>query len=405
MKRLLFVCAAILAVLCGCDRTSHNGTKTPESPTDTAAVTPAVTPEKGKDTAKDGDKSEKPLPPVPRSFWLGADISWETEMEQRGEKLYNFTGDEEWECTALMKDLGLNAVRFRVWVDPHGGLCDKKDLLAKCIKAKREGLKIMVDFHYSDYWADPSAQSVPKAWKGHSYEQMKEDLKGHTVEVLTLLKENGIEPNWVQIGNETTNGLLWSRKKGRGEMGSTVVEYEDTVGHIDFAPEQYAGFIQTGNDAVKSVFPSCKTIVHLDNGWDFSIYEKNLGILEKYGVSYDIVGMSLYPYWARDRGRNDADGVITDCIANVSKVYRRFGKESMIVETGFEVDETRPALIEEGRRQLSEVISAAALKTGGHCLGVFYWEPECRPSRYKLGAFGSDGRPTAIMLAFKEASR
>jgi arabinogalactan endo-1,4-beta-galactosidase len=301
-----------------------------------------------------------------------------------------------------MKELGLNALRFRVWVDPTEHFCDKYDLLEKCRRAKAQGMAIMVDFHYSDYWADPQHQPVPKAWQGHSFEQMKEDLRAHTVEVLQLLKDNGIEPEWVQIGNETTHGLLWDYKRGRSAMGSTGREYADTVGHIDFAPEQYAGFIQAGHEAAKSVFPRTRTIVHLDDGWNFAVYEKNLGILEEYDVDYDTVGMSLYPYWAREKGRNDADGVIYDCIANIKKVYSRFGKESIIVETGFEVDENNPAVLEDGRKQLARIIREAKNNTGGHCHGVFYWEPECRPGRYRLGAFGSDGRPTPIMLAFTD---
>lgn len=117
-------------------------------------------------------------------FWLGADISWATEMEAHGHKLYNNAGEER-ECTALMKEMGLNAVRLRVWVDPsaHGNWCNKEDLLVKCQRAKELGMAIMVDFHYSDWWADPNKQNIPASWSGHSYEQMKEDLAAHTIEV------------------------------------------------------------------------------------------------------------------------------------------------------------------------------------------------------------------------------
>ena len=350
-----------------------------------------------------GCKCTRPVDDGP-AFWLGADISWATGMEQRGESLYNFEGEGPVECTALMKELGLNALRFRVWVDPWGGECDKYDLLEKCRRAKEQGMAVMVDFHYSDYWADPQHQPVPKAWKGHSYEQMKEDLRAHTIEVLTLLKDNGIEPEWVQIGNETTHGLLWELNPDRGVMGSTGREYIDTVGHIDFAPAQYAGFIQAGHEAAKSVFPRVRTIVHLDDGWNRAVYDKNLGVLEQYGVQYDMVGMSLYPYWAIEKGRDDADGVISDCIANIGYVYDRFGKETIIVETGFLVDEGNPAVMEQGRSQLARIIREARDSTAGHCHGVFYWEPECRPGRYRLGAFGSDGRPTVIMRAFTESA-
>lgn len=396
MKKHIFLLSFALLLLAGCNtaRKTDDGNESE----------PVPEPSEKHDAEKKEDRKRKKdtEPARDKTFWLGADISWATEMESRGENLYGFEGDEAKECSALMKELGLNALRFRVWVDPIGGFCDKRDLLEKCRRAKAQGMAIMVDFHYSDYWADPQHQPVPKAWQGHSFEQMKEDLRAHTVEVLQLLKDNGIEPEWVQIGNETTHGLLWDYQRGRGIMGSTEREYADTVGHIDFAPEQYAGFIQAGHEAAKSVFPHTKTIVHLDDGWNFDVYEKNLGVLEKYGVKYDMVGMSLYPYWAREKGRNDADGVISDCIANIKKVHSRFGKETIIVETGFEVDENNPTVLEDGRKQLARIISEARNNTGGHCHGVFYWEPECRPSRYRLGAFGSDGRPTAIMRGFTD---
>ena len=184
-------------------------------------------------------------------FWLGADIGWCTEYESKGYKFYNGAGEER-ECTALMKELGLNAVRHRVWVDPskHGNWCSKEDLLVKCRRAKALDMAIMVDFHYSDWWADPGKQNIPAAWSGHSYEQMKEDLYNHTVEVLKYLKDNGIEPKWIQVGNETRNGFLWSVKSD--EHGWPVLDEDknptitELMGHVIHNPEQYAGFFATG---------------------------------------------------------------------------------------------------------------------------------------------------------------
>ena len=186
-----------------------------------------------------------------QDFYLGADISWETEMESKGQKLYNWKGEER-ECTALMKEMGMNAVRLRVWVDPsdHGNWCNKEDLLAKAKRAKELGMDVMVDFHYSDWWADPGKQNIPKAWEKLSFKKMCTALATHTNEVLTLLKDNGISPKWVQVGNETSNGLLWP------------------LGKLDQNPKQYAGFFAAGYDAVKAVFPDAKVIVHLDSGFD-----------------------------------------------------------------------------------------------------------------------------------------
>ena len=344
------------------------------------------------------------------SFWLGADISWVTEMESYGHKFYDWEGEER-ECFALMKDMGLNAVRLRVWVDPsaHGNWCGKEDLLVKCLRAKALGMEILLDFHYSDWWADPQKQNIPSSWSGHTYEQMKEDLAVHTVEVLEYLRDNGIRPRWIQVGNETRNGFLWSvLSNERGwpvldENGNTTII--ESMGHAERNPEQYAGLFAAGYDACKSVFPESVVMVHLDNGFDKELYDWNLGVLKAGGAKWDMIGMSLYPYWAMDGGfRDDAETTITDCIENIRHVSDKFGCDVMIVETGFLVDESRPEVLEEGRRQLARVIRESINETGGRCKGVFYWEPQCKPSQYKLGAFKEDGSPTVIMKAFSDWS-
>jgi arabinogalactan endo-1,4-beta-galactosidase len=177
------------------------------------------------------------------------------------------------------------------------------------------------------------------------------------------------------------------------------------MGHVVHNPEQYAGFFAAGYDACKKVFPNAIVMVHLDNGFDKDLYDYNLGVLQAGGAKWDMIGMSLYPYWAMDGGfRDDAETTITDCIENIRYVSEKFGCDVMIVETGFLVDESRPEVLEEGRRQLARVIRESIEQTNGRCKGVFYWEPECKPSQYKLGAFTEDGRPTVIMDAFTDWS-
>ena len=318
-------------------------------------------------------------------FVKGADVGFLAGQERRGQKFHDVKGNER-ECLELLKnDYQMSAIRMRVWVNPRGGSCDKNELLAMARRVKALGMDLMVDFHYSDSWADPAKQPIPKAWQGHSYKEMRKDLRQHTIEVLTLLKDNGIEPRWVQVGNETANGLLWP------------------MGHIEKNPRQYAGFIRTGYDAVKKVFPNAIVIVHLDRGHKQSLYDWNLDIVRKYGGKWDMIGMSLYPYWAREgHPELKADDIITDCIANIRHVSKKYKCDVMIVETGFEVDEQHPEVMEEGRRQLTRVIREARHDTDGHCRGVFYWEPQCLPGGYKLGAFDSHAAPTAIMDGFIE---
>lgn len=328
-------------------------------------------------------------------FALGADISWETEMEAKDEKLFNYQGEER-ECTALMKEMGLNAIRLRVWVNPSEGTtadgkpfgskyCNKEDVLIKAKRAKELGMNVMIDFHYSDWWADPGKQTIPKAWEKHKYKQMLTDVAEHTKEVLTFLKDNGVTPKWVQVGNETSNGMLWP------------------VGNLEQNPKQYAGLFKAGYDAVKEIIPEAIVIVHLDNGYDNDLYNRNLDALRDNGAKWDMIGMSLYPYWSRKTDPNVAR-LMMSFVKNVKSVAKKYGTDVMLVETGFEVNEKEPWIMSEGRTQLTTLIDLCRNSTDGHCKGVFYWEPECKPSLYKLGAFTMSGHPTEIMRAFTHAA-
>ncbi len=324
--------------------------------------------------------------PKGNDFVKGADVGFLTGQERRGVVFHDRNGQER-ECLEMLKnDYQMSAIRMRVWVNPRRGDCDKYVLLAMARRVKALGMDLMVDFHYADSWADPAKQPIPAAWHGHSYEQMKQDVREQTSDVLTLLKQNGIHPRGVQVGNETANGLLWP------------------MGHIEKNPQQYAGFIRTGYDAVKEVFPEALVIIHLDRGHKQSLYDWNLDIVRKYGGKWDMIGMSLYPYWAMEgHPELKADDIITDCIANIRHCSQKYQCDVMIVETGFEVDEQHPEKMDEGRRQLTRIIREARTATDGHCRGVFYWEPQCLPGGYKLGAFDSKAAPTAIMEGFVEA--
>lgn len=353
-------------------------------------------------------------------FALGADISWVTEMESQGHKFYNAAGQER-ECTALMKECGLNAIRLRVWVDPskHGGWCDVEDMVVKAVRAKDLGMDVMVDFHYSDFWADPSKQVKPAAWKDMDLGQLKEAIRNHTTEALQALKAKGVTPKWVQVGNEIRPGMLWDEDaslSGASWSGESTIDYDGNR-KVSFKENwaNLAAFINAGYDAVKSVFPQAVAIVHLDNGFDKSLYTWFFDELKKNGGKWDMIGMSLYPYWCINWDNKDADGnqytdpnkVITDCIANIKAVSACYGCDVMVVETGMECADDKgnlasDAILQQGREQLARIIKECRENTGGKCKGVFYWEPECKPSQYRLGAFTADGKPTVIMNAFKD---
>lgn len=368
-----------------------------------------------------GGKSDNDIKSCPDSvpapsvvFAKGADISWVTELEVKGHKFYNALGEQR-ECTALMKELGLNAVRLRVWVDPqkHDNWCNKADMLVKARRAKELGMDVMIDFHYSDWWADPGQQHKPTAWKGLNLAELKNAVSEHTRDVLSALKSEGITPKWVQVGNEIRPGMLWDEDaalsgasydirecdvKESGSTSTAVKYYKNTF--------NLAAFINAGYEAVKDVFADAIVIVHLDNGYDNELYTWFFDELKKNGGKWDMIGMSLYPYWTRmEHPEYTADRTITDCIANIKSVSKRYDCDVMVVETGMECADdrgnlARASVLQEGKEQLSRIIKECRDNTGGRCKGVFYWEPECKPGQYRLGAFTDDGKPTVIMDAF-----
>lgn len=319
-------------------------------------------------------------------FAKGADISWVTEMEQNGNKFYNSEGQQK-DCFQLMKDLGLNSIRLRVWVDPkdHGNWCNQSDLLAKAKRAEELDMDLMIDFHYSDWWADPGQQNIPTSWQGASYEEMKINLAIHTVTILQSLRSNHITPKWVQVGNETNNGFLWD------------------MGKASENPDKYAGLFAAGYDAVKKVFPEAKVIVHLGCGADNETCNWNLDRLKDNGAKWDMIGLSLYPFYNKPLSASET---VAKGIDNIKKLSEKYDCDVMIVETGMECadDNGKLAAYEtliNGKETLSLLLNECLNNTNGRCKGVFYWEPQCRPSKYRLGAFTEDGYPTIIMDAFK----
>ena len=318
--------------------------------------------------------------PTPEAFFAkGADISWVTEMEAKGYKFYNRAGEEK-ECTALLKELGFNAVRYRVWVNPTSSYNSKKDVLIKALRAKTLGMKIMIDFHYSDTWADPGKQTVPSAWKDMSPAEMAEALANHTKETLQLLKNNGIDVTWVQVGNEVTNGMLWESGRVAGQSISNFGRY-----------------FKAGYDAVKSVYPEALVVLHIDNGWKSATVQWFFNLMKANNVAYDVAGFSLYPsYWDNAAGGYpDWTTKAQQFVSQVKSFKALYGKPVLLTEFGMPVSEP-----EKAKDALQYVIdNTSSLDFFG---GIFLWEPESEPGRngYAYGAF-SNGCPTSALDPFK----
>lgn len=307
--------------------------------------------------------------PIREDFAKGADVSWVTQMEADGVKFYTHDGRQT-ECMALLKSYGMNSVRLRVWVDPTDGWCAKEDVLIKAKRATALGMRIMINFHYSDFWADPGKQDKPKSWENLPFDELTTTLANHTKEVLSFLKNGGISVEWVQVGNETGSGMLWP--DGR---------YDKL--------ENYAKLNNAGYDAVKSVFPNSKVIVHLQNGADNGLFRWFFDALKANGGKWDMIGMSLYPSvgnWQTE---------VNKCLANVDDVILRYGKQVVICEVGMPWDKPQVA-----NMALGDLITKA--QSNKDCVGVFYWEPQgfIAWSGYPLSAFDNDGKPTDALNAF-----
>ena len=326
----------------------------------------------------------------PAHLWLGADISGTTADESRGVYSADTTGVVT-ENTRLMKNYGMNSVRLRVWVNPKDGWSSKEDVLTMAKRAKELGMEIMIDFHYSDWWADPGKQYPPDAWKDLDLAAMKEALSNHTKETLQLLRDNEINVKWVQVGNETRDGMLWPL--GQISQGNF---------------QNYAELSKAGYEAVKEIYPDAEVIVHIDNGYDKELFTYIFDTLKQYDSPWDIIGMSVYPYWAMEAGAEpDAESTIHDAAENIRNLHSRYGCEIMITETG--VESWKP---EEGYNILNTLFDVVINDVNGACTGVFYWAPEIfqtydfngNPHGYALGAF-QKGRPTKIMDSFTRAAK
>ena len=321
-------------------------------------------------------------------FAKGADISWVTQMEEDGVKFCNADGKEK-ECTELMKELGFNSIRLRVWVDPKDGWCNREDVLEKAFRASNLGMRLMIDFHYSDTWADPGNQTPPAAWASYDVVQMAEAVAGHTTDVLRSMKEVGIEVEWVQVGNEVNSGMLHPLGKVSGDNAA-----------------DFARFANSGHDAVKEVYPDAKVIIHVSNGHDKGLFEWFFGLMKKHTVKYDMIGMSLYPVWWENGGWTAWKPTVNDCMANIRTLTASFGKPVMICEVGLPVSE--PQMSKEAVRHILD----EARKIDG-CHGMFMWEPQTdgvwKPASYTELGWGAydkgafkDGKATVALDPFRE---
>lgn len=320
--------------------------------------------------------TDTPTEPVPdnSTFAKGVDMSWLTKMESEGLKFYASGSKAPDDAMKILRDSkSVDAIRLRVWVDPTDKWNNIDDVLIKARRAHNLGLRIMIDFHFSDTWADPAHQAIPASWKNHDIESLKAEVEDHVNQLLSQLKREGITPEWVQIGNEITQGMLLP------------------TGSVD-NPSNLTQLINSGYDAVKGIFHDTKVIVHLDRGEDEWRYNNLFGKINNYGAKYDMIGMSLYPESPSDENPSDWRTITDKCLSNIRSLYRTYGKPIMICEVGMHYTKGDMA------REWLSYLRTESEKLG-YVEGIFYWEPQA-PAGYNNGYFKGcfiDGSPTSAL--------
>jgi beta-galactosidase len=295
---------------------------------------------------------------------LGADISFLPQLEDRGMK-FSDNGVQK-DPMVIMKDHGFNYIRLRIFNDPardsgyspKKGFCDLEHTKQMAKRIKAAGMKFLLDFHYSDYWADPGKQYKPAAWRNLSFDELKKALYDYTRKVIQELKDQGTTPDMVQVGNEINHGMVWP---------------EGNVSHVD----SMAQLIAAGIAAVKAVDPSVIIMLHVALGGqnDESVFFMDQAMKRK--LHFDVIGLSYYPKW---------HGALDDLRDNMNDLLRRYNKDIIVVEYS-------------ARKQ--EVNKLAFELPGGRGKGTCIWEPL---STWE-SIFDRDGKANDFMRMYDEISK
>lgn len=310
----------------------------------------------------------EPVAGISDDFIRGMDASAVLSVEKSGAKYYGYDGKEQ-DVFETLAESGVNYIRLRVWNDPYdengngygGGDNDVATAIELGKRATQYGMKVNIDFHYSDFWADPKRQHAPKAWEGMSADEKADALYDFTKESLTQILDAGVDVGMVQVGNEINNGMS-------GETDVPAV----------------MGLLSAGSRAVREIADSygkdIRIVLHYTNIEDNEEVDTMAANLKEYGVDYDIFGLSYYPFW---------DGT-NENMQNVAKnIMDRYGKKVVIAETSYcytekdgdgfgnsfdgiedAVDGYAPTV--QSQATMIRDICAAANEVG--VIGVFYWE-------------------------------
>ena len=317
-------------------------------------------------------------------FVKGMDLSTLLELERCGAKYYD--NGEERDLLAIMKRYDVDTIRIRLWNDPWSetgesygaGENDLKTSLEIAKRVTAAGFGVLLNFHYSDFWADPGKQIKPKAWADYGVKELEQAVYDYTLESMQTFLDAGVNITMVQVGNELSNGLLWPEGK--------VPNYDNI-----------ATFVNAGIRAVRKADAAIPVMIHLDNGGNNALYREWFDNFTKRGEDFEIIGLSYYPFW---------HGSLQMLNDNMNDIAERYGKDLVIAEVsmGYTMEDyknyeklsdeerkgyaTRPALVEkieypmtkQGQYDFMEdFLNRISHIKGGKGKGFFYWEPAWIP--------------------------
>ncbi|MFN2196850.1 MAG: arabinogalactan endo-beta-1,4-galactanase [Anaerolineales bacterium] len=293
---------------------------------------------------------------------LGADISSLKKSEDLG-GIYKYSDGTQADALQILKDNGMNYARLRVWVDPADGYHGKDELLEMAARLKSKDIQLLVDFHYSDNWADPGKQVKPAAWQDYDFEQLTAAVYDHTYDVCSSLVAQGTPPDMIQLGNEINAGMLWPDG-----------DYE----HFD----NLAELLKAGYQAVQDCSSETLVMLHIAEGGDNEMARWWLGNITRRDVPFDVIGISYYPFW---------HGSLAALQYNLNDISARYDKDVIVVETAYAFTDQENDFLEniaqsdmaipdypftpEGQRSmLRDIMSVVRAVQDGRGLGVFYWD-------------------------------
>jgi arabinogalactan endo-1,4-beta-galactosidase len=277
----------------------------------------------------------------------------------------------------IFKDHGCNYVRLRLFLAPNGQEGQVNSLsytlqLAKRVKSA--GLKLLLDLHYSDGWADPTHQSMPAEWLGLSHQELVARVLSYTQETIAAFQREGCLPDMVEVGNEITNGMLWP---DAGPLSEPAKWNEAANPNPVENPQwdNFADLLKAGIRGVREVDArrSVKIMIHIDKGGSAALSRSFFDQLQRRSVNFDVIGLSYYPFW---------HGTLAALTKNLASLARTFQKDIIVVETGYDTwcgDQKKLPypITPAGQKQfLDGLLRAVAATPDGRGAGVFYWAPE-----------------------------